>query len=104
MPRHADASNPMRSAITALVLRRVLLDEAGRQGLDAEDEEVAIGALLASEARRRRPRAACRRFYQTHPERFMVGELIEADHILFQVTPGVNLDMLRATPRWCWTS
>ena len=26
----------------------------------------------------------------------MVGELIEADHILFQVTPGVNLDMLRA--------
>ena len=97
LPRHADASNPMRSAITALVLRRVLLDEAGRQGLDAEDEEVAIGALLASEARA--PQAdepACRRFYQTHPERFMVGELIEADHILFQVTPGVNLDMLRA--------
>lgn len=55
LPRHADASNPMRSAITALVLRRVLLDEAGWQGLDAEDEEVAIGALLASEARRRRP-------------------------------------------------
>ena len=25
-----------------------------------------------------------------------MGELIEADHILFQVTPGVNLDMLRA--------
>jgi peptidyl-prolyl cis-trans isomerase C len=97
LPRHADAGNPMRSAITALVLRRVLLDEAGRQGLDAEDEEVAIGALLASEARA--PQAdepACRRFYQTHPERFMVGELIEADHILFQVTPGVNLDMLRA--------
>lgn len=55
LPRHADAGNPMRSAITALVLRRVLLDEAGWQGLDAEDEEVAIGALLASEARRRRP-------------------------------------------------
>lgn len=30
LPRHADAGNPMRSAITALVLRRVLLDEAGR--------------------------------------------------------------------------
>ena len=29
----------------------------------------------------------------------MVGELIEADHILFQVTPGVNLDMLRAHAR-----
>ncbi|KRC68238.1 Foldase protein PrsA precursor [compost metagenome] len=97
LPLHAQASNPMRHAITALVLRRVLLDEARRKGLDAEDEEGAIGALLGREAPA--PQAdepACRRFYQMHPQRFMVGELIEADHILFQVTPGVNLDMLRA--------
>ncbi|MRT33286.1 hypothetical protein FGX01_05990, partial [Xylella fastidiosa subsp. multiplex] len=40
--------------------------------------------------------AACLRYYQSNPQRFMVGELVEADHILFQVTPGVNLDMLRA--------
>ena len=32
LPRHADAGNPMRSAITALVLRRVLLDEAAGRG------------------------------------------------------------------------
>lgn len=97
LPQHADASNPMRHAVTALVLRQVLLDEAGRQGLEDLDEEAAIGALLAAQAPA--PEAdeqACRRFYQMHPQRFIVGELVEADHILFQVTPGVNLDMLRA--------
>lgn len=97
LPLHADASNPMRHAITALVLRRVLLDEAGRLGLDASDEEGAVSALLASQAPApEADDAACRRFYHMHPQRFMVGELIEADHILFQVTPSVNLDMLRA--------
>ncbi|WP_313377836.1 peptidylprolyl isomerase [Achromobacter insolitus] len=87
----------MREAVTALVLRRVLLDEAGRLGLDASDEEGVIGALLAREAPApEADEAACRRFYQMHRQRFMAGELVEADHILFQVTPGVNLDMLRA--------
>ena len=50
LPLHAEAGNPMREAITALVLRRVLLDEASRLGLDPADEEGAIGALLAREA------------------------------------------------------
>ncbi|WP_050873230.1 peptidylprolyl isomerase [Comamonas testosteroni] len=97
LPLHADAGNPMRQAITALVLRRVLLDEAERQGLVAGDEEAAISALLASQASApEADEAACRRFYEMHPQRFMVGELVEADHILFQVTPDVNLDLLRA--------
>lgn len=97
LPLHADAPNPMRAATTALVLRRVLLDEAARQGLDPVSEDDAIGALLARQAPApEADEAACRRYYQANPQRFIVGELIEADHILFQVTPGVNLDMLRA--------
>ncbi|CAB3910677.1 peptidylprolyl isomerase [Achromobacter deleyi] len=117
LPRHADAANPMRAAITALVLRRVLLDEAARQGVDqgegaraeagcsadpsltpdlAREDEI-IGALLDLQAPTpEADEAACLRYYQSNPQRFVVGELIEADHILFQVTPGVNLDMLRA--------
>lgn len=99
LPRHADAANPMRAAITALVLRRVLLDEAARQGVDqglAREDEI-IGALLDHQAPTpEADEAACLRYYQSNPQRFVVGELIEADHILFQVTPGVNLDMLRA--------
>lgn len=97
LPLHADAPNPMRAATTALVLRRVLLDEAARQGLDPASEDDAIGALLARHAPApEADESACRRYYQANPQRFIVGELIEADHILFQVTPGVNLDMLRA--------
>lgn len=97
LPLHADAPNPMRAATTALVLRRVLRDEAARQGLDLASEEDAIGVLLERHAPApEADEAACRRYYQANPQRFIVGELIEADHILFQVTPGVNLDMLRA--------
>ncbi|KAI1691512.1 PPIC-type PPIASE domain-containing protein [Ditylenchus destructor] len=109
LPRHADAANPMRAAITALVLRRVLLDEAVRQGVeraqggqadadpDPAGEDEVIGALLDRQAPTpEADEAACLRYYQSNPQRFVVGELIEADHILFQVTPGVNLDMLRA--------
>lgn len=97
LPLHADAPNPIRAATTALVLRRVLRDEAARQGLDLASEDDAIGALLARQAPApEADEAACRRYYQASPQRFIVGELIEADHILFQVTPGVNLDLLRA--------
>ncbi|WP_144657520.1 peptidylprolyl isomerase [Achromobacter dolens] len=97
LPLHADAPNPMRAAATALVLRRVLRDEAARQGLDLASEDDAIGVLLERHAPApEADEAACRRYYQANPQRFIVGELIEADHILFQVTPGVNLDLLRA--------
>lgn len=97
LPLHADAPNPMRAATTALVLRRVLRDEAARLGLDLASEDDAIGVLLERHAPApEADEAACRRYYQANPQRFIVGELIEADHILFQVTPGVNLDMLRA--------
>lgn len=97
LPLHADAPNPIRAATTALVLRRVLRDEAARQGLDLASEDDAIGVLLERHAPApEADEAACRRYYQSNPQRFIVGELIEADHILFQVTPGVNLDLLRA--------
>src|SRR3546814_3395145 len=85
LPHHGDAANPQRRAITALVLRRVLLDEAWRLGLPADSDEAAIGALLDTQAATPEPDdAACRRHYAMHPERFTVGELVEADHILFQ--------------------
>ncbi|MCD0501540.1 peptidylprolyl isomerase [Bordetella petrii] len=94
---HADAPNPQRRAITALVLRRVLLDEARRLAVKADSDEAAIDALLATQASAPQPDdAACRRHYDMHPHRYIVGELVEADHILFQVTPDVDLALLRA--------
>lgn len=97
MPHHADADNPMKRAMTALVLKQVLLDEAKRLQLPVADEEEAIEALLRAEVKVPLPdTASCRRHYEQHPQRFTVGELVEADHILFQVTPKVPLALLRS--------
>lgn len=95
LPDHQDAADPLKSAMTALVLRRVLLDEARSSGLEGKDEEV-IDCLLEKQVRTPLPdRAECLRHYQAYPSRFTVGELVEASHILFQVTTAVDLDGLR---------
>lgn len=95
LPEHADAPNPVNSAMTALVLRRVLIDEARALALQGSDEE-AIDALLEQQVVVPTPgRDECLRHYQTHTALFTVGELVEANHILFQVTPSVDLESLR---------
>lgn len=96
LPQHADADNPVRRATTALVLRRVMLDEASRLGIAADNDEAMIEALLAQGAPAEEPgEEECRLHYRNHPQRFTVGELVEASHILYQVTPGIDLDALR---------
>ncbi len=96
LPAHQHAADPVKSAMTALVLRRVLLDEAQQLGLPQADEDAMIDALLQQEVKVPTPgREECLRQYQACPDRFKVGELAEASHILFQVTPGVDLDALR---------
>ncbi|WP_428717091.1 peptidylprolyl isomerase [Undibacterium curvum] len=96
LPAHQDAADPMKSAMTALVLRRVLGDEARRLSLSNDNEDELIDALLALEVKVPEPgHDECLRQYQAYSERFTVGELAECSHILFQVTPGVDLDALR---------
>lgn len=96
LPEHQDAADAIKSAMTALVLRRVLLDEARALGLQAASEEALIDALLQQEVQTPTPgRDECLRQYQAHAARFTVGELAEASHILFQVTDGVDLEALR---------
>lgn len=96
LPLHQDSDHPLKSATHAVALRHILLDEAARLGLPAEDEETAMAALLAAEIRVPvADEAACRRHYAQFPQHFTVGELCEVDHILFQVTPRVPLEALR---------
>lgn len=38
----------------------------------------------------------CRRYYEKHPDEFESGDLVHARHILFQVTPRVNVPEIRA--------
>lgn len=96
LPRHEGADNPLRSATLALVLRRVLLDEAARLGVTGGNEDAVIDALLASEVQVPAPSTEeCQRYYAQNPARFTVGERVSVNHILFQVTARLDLDGLR---------
>ena len=95
---HQKSENPLKKTVHELVLRTLLLQEADRLGVDGEDEDARIEALFAQEVRvPEADDAACETYYRNHPERFTNGELVEARHILFQVTPNVSLDFLRTT-------
>lgn len=101
LPAHQQEADPVKSAMTALVLRRVLLDKAHALGISGDDEQK-IERLLAQEVVvPKAEREDCLRHYQQHPQTFTVGELVEANHILFQVTANLNLDALRETAQNC---
>ncbi|MDP1682384.1 MAG: peptidylprolyl isomerase [Burkholderiales bacterium] len=96
---HAEAPNPVKAATEALVLRQALLQATQQAGLiahNANEEDAIIERLLAQEVKAPTPtEEECRRYYSNHPARFRSGDLVEASHILFQVTDKVPLDALR---------
>jgi peptidyl-prolyl cis-trans isomerase C len=82
--------------------RELLRQRAVAVGLlaqDAGDDQVAaaVEALLAREVTTPTPTdAECRRYYDQHPREFESGDLVHVRHILFQVTPRVNVPEMRA--------
>ncbi|OBV37912.1 peptidylprolyl isomerase [Janthinobacterium psychrotolerans] len=98
LAHHQDAGNPLKQAVHELVLRRLLVDEAQRLGLCAGSDDELVEALFAQEVKVPvADDAACRTFYAQRPQLFRSGALVEARHILFQVTPEAPLDLLRTT-------
>jgi len=98
MAHHRQAANPLREAVHEVVLRQVLLQEAERLGIAGEGADERIEALFAQEVTvPQADQQACLRYYQSQPERFRSGDLVQARHILFQVTPAAPLDLLRGT-------
>ncbi len=99
LPHHAEAPNPVKAATEALVLRLALLQATRQAGLvanTAHEEDAGIDRLLAQAVKAPTPsEEECRRYYDNHPERFRSGDLVEASHILFQVTDKVPLGALR---------
>lgn len=78
------------------VVRARLLARAARLGLRGADDAV-IEQLLDREVPQAEPsEEACRRYYEQNPRRFTAGELVEASHILFALTPRVPPARLRA--------
>jgi len=84
-------AKPGLEEVRGLLLARAL--QLGLQG--TEDER--IEQLLENEVPDAEPSAEeCRRYYDQNPRRFACGELVEASHILFAITPRVPPERLRA--------
>jgi peptidyl-prolyl cis-trans isomerase C len=90
-------------------LRELLLERAAKRGLlegrardevsfaDAGAEDAVIERLLELEVRTPEPNdEECRRYYEHHPAQFRSGDLVEASHVLFALTPRVPPGALRA--------
>jgi peptidyl-prolyl cis-trans isomerase C len=98
LPHHRHAANPLKESVHEVVLRTVLLQEADRLGIAGADDDARIETLLTREVTvPQADEAACLTYYRNHPQRFTRGAMVEARHILFQVTPTVPLDLVRET-------
>lgn len=77
-------------------VRRLLLARAAQAAMQGTEDEV-IERLLELEVPEAEPtEEQCRRYYEQNPRRFTAGELVEASHILFAMTPRVPPERLRA--------
>lgn len=90
--------SPDLAAVRELLRQRAIV--RGFLPADTDDDSEigrAIECLLRDEVKVPAPTdAECRRYYDAHREEFVSGDLVHARHILFQVTPGVDVSQLRA--------
>ncbi len=71
-------------------------DTASTDGAISEAATAAIEALLEHELHVPEPaEAECRRYYSAHAAQYHTGERVHLRHILFAVTPGVDVVKLR---------
>jgi peptidyl-prolyl cis-trans isomerase C len=71
-------------------------DVANHDGSTSEAASTAIEALLATQLEIPEPSdEACRRHYDAHPARYRSGDRVRLRHVLFAVTPGVDVRRLR---------
>ncbi len=105
----ASLTEARRAAVQALVIRELLLQEAGRLGVREPDplepsgdlretsEEGLIRTVLARAVRTPDPdEAACRRYYENNRAKFRSPDLFEAAHILFVADPEDEEALARA--------
>lgn len=88
---------PELAAVRELLRQRAVVTGLLRaEAADRDTESAAIEALLEHEVITPAPAEdECRRYYDAHPEMFRSGDLVFARHILFQVTPGARLALVR---------
>lgn len=100
--RHPDAPDTRLAARYTLAVRELLLQRAREVGIrtggdDASQDEL-LDAVLEREVVTPAPtEEECRRYYETRAGQFRSGDLVEASHILFAVTPNAPVNGIRAT-------
>lgn len=91
-----DASPKFAAVRELLRQRAVAAGLLGAQDGNTDSIDAAVEALLEREVRTPTPtEAECRRYYDQHPGEFDSGDLVHVRHILFQVTPRVNVPDVR---------
>ena len=71
-------------------------DAPGLDGSTSEAASAAIEALLSAQLDIPEPsEEACRRHFDAHPARYRNGDRAQVRHVLFAVTPGVDVRKLR---------
>ncbi len=77
-------------------------DPAPEAGAFSEAASAAIEALLDRELQLPEPTdEACRRHHDANAARYAVGERVQARHVLFAVTPGIDVNALRQRAEGC---
>jgi len=77
-------------------------DPAPTRGAISEAAAEAIETLLERElVRPDADEPSCRRYYEANASRYAVGERVRLRHVLFAVTPGVDVDALRKHAEVC---
>ena len=84
---------PMPEVEAALARLR---QRAAELGLAPQDDETLLEAVLQHDVQTPEPgEEECRRYYAQHADALRQGDMVEADHILFAVTPSTPIDALR---------
>lgn len=88
---------PELAAVHELLRQRAVALALLTADADADAITAGIEQLLEAEVRTPSPTdEERRRYYEARPDEFRSGDLVYARHILFQITPGSRLDLIRA--------
>jgi peptidyl-prolyl cis-trans isomerase C len=109
-PKEALLVAQLRSRASFELLRQAAIDAGLLQaddpvpqaGVVSESAADAIETLLDRELQRPTPdETACRRYHAAHAARYAIGERVHVRHLLFAVTPGIDLDAIRKRAEAC---
>lgn len=96
---HADDADPDHAARHALMIKELCRQQACAKGLldeHAEIDDETIDRLLEHECRVPEPSTdECQRYYDANTKKFRSPDLVHASHILFALTEGVSMPLLR---------